>query len=322
VVSALSFDLTHVPVTVVVALAAAALFPAGVARAGTGPNVSREVSYLVNTQNTNGGFGATSGQASSELYSAWVAMGLAASGRNPATITRDGKSVLDSLRSEASTLAGTGDIERTILALSACGASAYSFNGHDLLSELLRARSSDGSFENQVNRTAFAILALRSVGHSAGYSIISSAARWIEHQQNSDGGFSFASRGGASDVDDTAAALQSLVDADARDAQLLSRILNFLVHAQNPDGGYPQESGGESNAQSTAWAVQGLIAAGHDPESVRRGDGRSPIGYLQSLITSNGSVRYSRTSAQNPVWVTSQALTALAGKTFPIASPR
>jgi hypothetical protein len=32
-------------------------------------------------------------------------------------------------------------------------------------------------------------------------------------------------------------------------------------------------------------------------------------------------VRYSRTGSQTPVWVTAQALTALAGKTFPIALP-
>jgi hypothetical protein len=29
-------------------------------------------------------------------------------------------------------------------------------------------------------------------------------------------------------------------------------------------------------------------------------------------------VRYSRTSAQTPVWVTAQAMIALAGKTFPV----
>ena len=35
---------------------------------------------------------------------------------------------------------------------------------------------------------------------------------------------------------------------------------------------------GPSNAQSTAWAVQGLIAAGRDPARVRRGGSRSPLG--------------------------------------------
>ncbi len=63
--------------------------------------------------------------------------------------------------------------------------------------------------------------------------------------------------------------------------------------------------------------MQGLIAIGRSPGAVRRNGSRSPIGYLQSLEI-NGSVRYSRTSAQTPVWVTGQALIALSGKTFPV----
>jgi energy-coupling factor transport system substrate-specific component len=287
-------------------------------RASTGVNVSRQLSYLLSAQNADGGFGGAPGQSSSELYSAWVAMGLASAGHNPQSVTHNGHSVLDSLRGQASTLQGTGDEERTILALRACGASAYSFDGQNLVSELLRARSSDGSFEHQVNLTAFAIFALRAVGHSASYSVITEAARWIEHQQNSDGGFGFATRGQESDVDDTAAALQSLIDADARNTPLLTRILNYLIRSQNPDGGYPQQPGGESNAQSTAWAAQALIAAGHNPNTVHRDGSRSPIAYLQSLIAPNGSVRYSRTSAQSPVWVTAQALMALDGRALPV----
>ena len=64
--------------------------------------------------------------------------------------------------------------------------------------------------------------------------------------------------------------------------------------------------------------MQGLIAAGRDPSSVRRRGSRSAIAYLESLVTSSGSVRYSRTSSQTPVWVTAQALIALAGWTFPV----
>jgi hypothetical protein len=74
--------------------------------------------------------------------------------------------------------------------------------------------------------------------------------------------------------------------------------------------------GGDSNAQSTAWAVQGLVAAGLGAGSTR--GMRRAIGYLKSLQAADGSVRYSRTSRQTPVWVTAQALAALAGKPFPL----
>jgi prenyltransferase beta subunit len=247
-------------------------------------------------------------------------MGLAAAGRDPASVRRDGHSVLDSLRGEVSTLRGVGDVERTILAAHACGASAYSFAGRDLVVEVLRARDSDNSFDHQVNLTAFAIFALRAVGHSAGYSAIREAAGWIERQQNSDGGFAFGAHGSPSDVDDTATALQALVDAGAHNARVLGAAADYLIRSQNLDGGFPQQYGGESNAQSTAWAVQGLIAAGRNPGAVRRRGSRSPVGYLESLLSPGGSVRYSRTGSQTPVWVTAEALIALAGKTFPVGA--
>ncbi len=282
-------------------------------------SLAPELSYLASAaQNVDGGFGGASGQGSSELYTAWAAMGLAAAGHDPASLRRDGHSVLDSLRAEVSTLRGLGDVERTILAAHACGVSAYSFAGHDLVGEMLRARERNDSFDNQVNLTTFAIFALRAVGHSAGYGAIREAAGWIERQQNSDGGFAFGTRGSPSDVDDTAIALQALVDAGAHNARVLGEAAAYLIRSQNLDGGFPQRYGEESNAQSTAWAVQGLIAAGRAPDSVRRRGSRSPVGYLESLLAPGGSIRYSRTSSQTPVWVTSEALIALAGKTFPV----
>jgi prenyltransferase beta subunit len=287
-------------------------------RARAAASLGRELAYLASVQNSDGGFGAAGGQRSGELYTGWVAMGLAAAGRNPASVKRGGRSVLDSLRGEASTLASLGDVERTVLAARACGASAYSFAGRNLVAEVLRARGRDDSFDEQVNLTAFAIFSLRAVGHSASFSPIREAAGWIERQQNSDGGFGFGGRGSHSDVDDTGAALQALAAAGARNARLLGLAAAYLTRSQNPDGGFPQEYGGESNAQSTAWAVQGLIAAGKDPGSVRRRGSRTPTGYIESLLAPNGSVRYSRTSAQTPAWVTGQALIALAGKTFPV----
>ncbi len=234
-------------------------------------------------------------------------MAFAAGGRNPASVRRAGHSVLDSLRAQVSTLQGLGDAERTILAVRACGASAYSFAGRNLVAEVLRSRESDDSFDHLVNLTAFAIFALRAVGHSQSFGAIHQAAGWIERQQNADGGFSFGDRGSPSDVDDTGAALQALADAGAHNRGVLGAAASYLVRSQNPDGGFPQQYGGESNSQSTAWAIQGLIAAGYNPATVRRRGSRTPIGFLESLRAPDGSIRYSRTGAQTPVWVTAQA---------------
>jgi energy-coupling factor transport system substrate-specific component len=297
---------------------AGALLLGGSARAAARVNVSPEIAYLASAQDSDGGWGSAAGQPSSELYTAWAAIGLAAAGRNPQDVRRDGHSPLDALSAQAGTLEGLGDDERTMLALRACGAPVSTLAGKNLLAGLLRYRGGEGSFSHQVTHTAFAIFALRAAGHSAADPAVRAAGAWIARQQDSDGGFNFAARGASSDVDDTAAALQGLIAAGIRGGVVVSRAVAFIVRAQNPDGGFPEQPGGESNAQSTAWAVQGLVAAGQNVEAVRRHGSRSPLGYLESLLAPNGSVRYSRTSAQSPVWVTAQALTALALAPFPI----
>ena len=309
---------------------------AGAGAAAARPQLTRELAYLQGAQNADGGFGAAPGQASSELYSGWAAIGLAAAGRDPLSVRRDGHSVLDALSGEASTLEGAGDLERTILALYACGVSVRELPGDgaggDLLSRLLAFRQRDGSFSDLSDLTAFAVFALLAAGYPATDPLVQGAARWLARQQDADGGFGFGPRGGGSDVDDTATVVQALVDAagprrsgarpgGGRFAAAVSRASAYLVAAQNRDGGFPQEPGGESNAQSTAWAIQGLIADGRDVAALTHDGSRSPLGYLQSLLAPDGSVRYSRTGSQTPVWVTAQALTALAGRTFPVGPP-
>jgi prenyltransferase beta subunit len=281
--------------------------------------IGREVAYLEAAQNPDGGFGGAQGQTSSELYSAWVAIGLAAAGRDPLSLRREGHTPLDVLRGQAASIRGAGDLERTILALYACGVSVRSLPGGDPVAKLLRGQTADGSFGHLSNLTAFGVFALRAAGYRAASPRVRRAAAWLARQQDADGGFGFGARGGISDVDDTGAVLQALRDAGVSRGR--ARAVSYLRRAQNLDGGFGQERGASSNAQSTAWAVQGLIAAGQPVAFVRRGGSRSPLGYLEALVAPDGSVRYSATGAQTPVWVTAQALTALAGRTFPIAAP-
>ncbi len=297
--------------------------PAAAEAAAARVAVAREVAYLVKSQNADGGFGGARGQSSTELFSSWAALGLAAAARDPLTVrSAGGHTVLDAIRAEASSLHGAGDLERTILALRACGASTRSLPGGDPVKRLLGFRRRDGSFGDLANLTAFAVLALRAAGQPIRDPIVRRAASWLARQQEPDGGFGFAKRGGGSDVDDTAAALQALVAAGLRASRAVARGTSYILATQNLDGGFPQQAGGESNAQSTAWAIQALGATAHDVQSVTRHGSRSPLGYLVSLIAPDGSVRYSRTGAQTPVWVTAQALTALAVRPLPIAPVR
>ncbi len=151
------------------------------------------------------------------------------------------------------------------------------------------------------------MLALRAAAVTPGPATVP----WLVRQQNSDGGFSFATAGGSSDVDDTGCRA-----AGAGGRAQPPRAVRFVLGQQNADGGFPSQAGADSNAQSTAWAVQGLIAAGADAGAVDRG-----VAYLRSLIAPDGHVRYSKATDQTPVWVTGEALMALARKPLPIAPP-
>ena len=77
-----------------------------------------------------------------------------------------GRSLADRLPAlrRPATLRSTGDLERTILALEGAGVDPRGFGGRDLVAELRKRRSRSGSFEGQVNLTAFGILALRAAG--------------------------------------------------------------------------------------------------------------------------------------------------------------
>ena len=269
--------------------------------------------YMRAAQHRDGGFGSSPGGTSSELYTGWAALGLAAEGINPQNVRRGGHSVIDYIRAGIGQVTDPGSLERTILAVRAAGLSARNFAGRDLVARLQHAIRANGSVANQVNWTSFAILALRSTGLTPPGRMYS----WLTHQQDRDGGFNFATAGGASDVDDTGAALEALA-SDSPAGSIRRRAVTFIRHHQNRDGGFPSESGGTSNAQSTAWAVQGLLAAGVNPGTLHRSGAASPLVYLRSLTEPDGHVHYSRTSDQTPVWVTSEAMMALAGKPLPL----
>jgi energy-coupling factor transport system substrate-specific component len=267
--------------------------------------------YLLSAQNRDGGFGPAPQQASTQLYAGWAALGLAAAGYDPSSVTHGGPSVLDYVRSAAPP--DPGSLERTILVARAAGASVTDFGGRDLLAELQRDIRRDGSVADQVNWTSFAVLALRASGAAPSAKTLA----WITRQEDSDGGFNFATAGGQSDVDDTGAALEALAGEGAAGGTI-ARATRFIRRQQNSDGGFPSEPGASSNAQSTAFAVQGLLACGVSLGSMPHG---SPERYLTALIAPDGHVRYSRQLDQAPVWVTGEALMALAGKPLPLPPP-
>jgi len=315
---ALRIQVTWVaPSAAVVALIACIASVSGIAtRVQSASAAQSPLGYLYGAQNRDGGLGPAQGQSSSPLFAGWAALAFATEGRNPGQIRHGGQSLLHYLEATAGSQSQPGPLERTILIAHACGVSPKDFGGHDLVRELQRDIKRNGSVGDQVPWTAFGVLALRAAGIKPSTRMLT----WLIDQQDSDGGFSFGTKGDPSDVDDTGAVLEALGGVRGhRAATARARAIKFIRRQQNSDGGFPSEVGGFSDSQSTAWAIQGLIAAGVNPNEMHAPHKSSPEHYLHDQITPNGSVDYSRGVSQDPVWVTAEALPALAGKSLPIA---
>lgn len=298
---------------VVPALAALAFIASSPqARDAARPNPTK---WLVSTQNRDGGFPANRGGGSQPMETAWAAMALAVSGHDLAQTARPGGlSVLERLMADASAADEANEKERLLLAAGAAKADVRSFGGRDLVAEVLALIGKDGSVSGTVNLTSFAVLALRSAGVSADNRQVARATAWIARQQQGDGGFGFAAKGRAqSDVDDSAAAAQALAAGGAMGERASARLVRYFDRAQNRDGGFGQSPGGDSNAQSTAWAIQGMNAA-DAVDAIDRVAGAE--GWLRARITKSGAVEYQKGAIQTPVWVTSQAILALGGRTL------
>jgi energy-coupling factor transport system substrate-specific component len=271
---------------------------------------SSSAAWLAGTQNRDGGFGATEDYPSSPAMTGWAMLGLEASGRNPLDVRSAGRTPVAYLRAQVERLRSVGDLERTILALEAAGLDARDFAGQDMVAELRARRRGDGSVGGQVNLTAFYALALRAAG--AEPANLGRPLRWLRRAQNRDGGWGI-QPGAPSDAESTGAALQAIA-AGGGTGRASGSGVRFLDRAQRAEGGFTVGTTGVVNSQATAWAVQGMLAVGAGGKPLARA-----LSYLEGLRAPDGHYRYSRSSDQTPVWVTAQALLAVAREPFPLA---
>ena len=162
-----------------------------------------------------------------------------------------------------------------------------------------------GTVGETLNATYWGVLALCQAGQPVPAAVVTT----LLQAQARNGGFPWI-RGVRPDTDDTSAALQALVAAGVHGKPLL-RAVAFIRMRENNDGGFSLQAAGRSNAQSTAWAIQALIAAHATPPT-------AAFRYLKKLERSDGSVRYSVQYATTPLWVSAQALPALERRSFPL----
>jgi energy-coupling factor transport system substrate-specific component len=290
-------------------VAVPAALPAPAQAAETGVTVS----WLRTVQNADGGWGPSADRDSSVESTAWVMLGLEAAGHNPLDVSRSGRTPVDFLRGHVNELDRAGDFARTILALEGAGINSRSFGGRNLVEALLNLRFSNGSYGYKggwPGSTAFAVIALRAVGATG---TLDHTTSWLAKVQNGDGGWGDVP-GSVSTADGTAAVLQAMPHTKAAVDGL-----TYLRRHQRPGGGFVTGGTGSVNAQSTAWAVQGMLAVAADPATIREG-GNSALDYLNARLADDGHYAYSAESEQTPIWVTGQVLAAVAGDSYPIAT--
>jgi prenyltransferase beta subunit len=294
------------------AMLAALLLPGLAPAPARAAGVDSASSWLAGEQNTDGGFGASPGDPSSAALTGWAMLGLEAAGRNPYDVARKDHTPIDYLRSNLDEVTSSGDLARTIVALEGAGADPRSFGGRNLVAALLDRRAENGSFQGWPGTTAYSVVALRTAGATGG---LDHTISWLAEVQNGDGGWGD-TPDVPSNVDVTAAVMQAVPETKAAEEGL-----SYLRRHQHSDGGFSTgASGGAINSQSTGWAVQAMVAVGADPTRIPV-SGDTALDYLAARQGDNGHYRYSESSNQTPVWVTSEAMVGAARKSLPIEPP-
>jgi len=266
-----------------------------------------------------GSDGTIAGDASRTEETMW---GLAANGVSVASLSTNGKTTVDSLRSHIATEEKTaGNIGSLVLAVAAAGLDSRNFAGHDLLQDLqCTYDSSTGAYNTQLFNDALAVLALPAGAAPP------KATQFLASRQQTDGGWEFQA-GFGSDTNTTALVLMALVAADGLDVTAKEKALAYLKLHQKPSGGFeyatPFTPPGDSDPDSDAAVIEALLATGQDPTAAAWSVGeKNAVIDLLTFQYPNGGLGFARpgssTTAAADAFSTTQALPALASKYLPV----
>ena len=181
--------------------------------------------------------------------------------------------------------AGTTDLQRSVIALTAAGVDPLHLTvggeTYDLLDKMATTQF------NYTNSRIALLWAYASGPYDAPASALATVDELLDSlaaSQLSDGGF--ANSGSTSDPDITAMAISALAPYQGRDGvnDVLTKALAALKRMQLPDGGFPRLGESVSNANSTAMASIALCAVGVDPAAGWATDsGATPMSALLSF---------------------------------------
>lgn len=285
-----------------------------------GDPVETGLAYLAAQQQPDGGFTNGFSEGSDLGTTCDVVLAIAAAGQDPSAWRSSmDRSPLDYLAAQVA--AGKADTvglwAKVILALTATGQDPTDFAGRDLIAELQAAYDpATGSFGSNLFDQAMAILAL----FNAGQPIPEGAAKYLVENQTTDGAWALfgGTVPGTGDTNTTALAIQALLVTGHRDE--IGTAFAYLHRVQNADGGFPYQSpspyGTETDANSTAYVLQALMAAGESLANWAPGR-TDPMGALLALYDpQSGAFFWQAAFALPNVLATAQAIPALKGYTF------
>jgi hypothetical protein len=301
------------------------------------------ITYLQNDQNMDGGFGGEPGSASSAGFTAWVSLALASADINPKIQRKPGGTdAYTYLLEHAGGMTFTTDYERELMVVNAAGGAPHDFAGVDLVKQILGRELPEPAvggvaFPHEaeskragMNDTIFAVLALSPIHEPAVEAVVQEAAGWIEHEQNANGSWPATCAKTVAgchplgnepigDSDMTGAALEALNAAGRHNTAAQESALKYLHTVQiEGEGGFVEQPGETvANSGSTAWVLQGLWAAGENPENWKPG-GIDPLTYLERLQQPDGHIKWKSNQELNGVWMTAYCAPALDGVALPI----
>ncbi len=257
----------------------------------------------------------------SELY----AIGAAAAGYDPKVLrVSGGPSVIDFLGAHAAAAcAKAGPCGRLIQAVIAAGLDPHAFGGLDLVATLqgfFGTTVSGGYGDGQAFAQTLAIQGLIATGTTPPAAALS----FLVQRQDSDGGWNYLdikddpnpADFAASDTNSTAMALMALDAAGnhSRDASALA----WLHKQQQPDGGFPYQSGSGSDPDSTALVLQAIMGSGGNPASPQWSIGdHTAISALAVMQTAGGGYVFPG-NATPDVFTTAPVPVGLERVAFPV----
>jgi Prenyltransferase and squalene oxidase repeat len=226
-----------------------------------------------------------------------------------------------------------GAAAKLLLVAEAQHVNPESFGSTDLVGALIgdegAGGASPGEYQNPGDLTygssvldqALAVLALANTVHTSGPS--PSAISFLAGQQCDNGSFQVDIRANttvdcaasADDVDTTAYAIQAL--AAAGDRLVAKEAVSWLLKVEHANGGWGETSGAPADANSTALAIEALVATHHGVSAAEKWLAKQQLG-CASQAGRRGAVRFEGTfSAATAVRASSQvgaayALTPLA----------